>query len=326
MSAEVESMAYAGEVPWHGLGKQVEPWLPTGEAIKAAGVDWGVTTEPIYERFVGGEGEGDGATRFYDYRPIDRYMRTVRSTDNRTLGIVRSKYVPIQNTNVFDWFNEFIEHRLAYIEAAGSLRGGRIVWCLARVNMEAVTPVDGDEIRPYLLLSNSHDGTKAARVGFTEIRVVCMNTLMAAHGVEDSDLIRVLHKGDATERLENTRNAFMELYQGTQKRAVTYAKLAVTKITMTKLDEYIAAVFNIKPRDDGQTGRGRGLVEKVRARFFEELDRSGMTWWSAYNAVTAYLSHDAGRTDDSRYEALWFGQGGKKLTSALALAVAMAGV
>ena len=317
VSHEVESMIYTGETPWHGIGKSVEPWLPVNEAIEAAGVDWTVDLEPVYASTA-----SPGSEYPSSFEAINGYMRTVRSTDRNTLGIVKSKYMPIQNIDTFNWFNEFIEERLAYIEAAGSLRGGRIVWLLARINRDAVSPIDGDELRPYILLSNSHDGTKAARVGFTEVRVVCMNTMIAAHSGDDSELVRILHKGDAKERLEAARTAFDTVYLDMVDRAQVYAGLAATKITMGKLDEYISAVFNIKPRNERK--RGGGVLDDVRANFFVELDRSGMNWWSAFNAVTAYLSHDAARNADNRYSSLWFGVNAKKLTSALAVAVAMA--
>ena len=46
MAHKVETMAYAGEVPWHGLGTKVEDNLTPAEMMKAAGLDWTVSKRP----------------------------------------------------------------------------------------------------------------------------------------------------------------------------------------------------------------------------------------------------------------------------------------
>ena len=316
-------MVYAGETPWHGLGAQIEPWLPVEDAIRAAGVDWTVELLPVYGCNPVDPASGD-PLQHVTYDQIDGYQRTVRSSDNHTLGIVKSRYTPIQNAQGFLWFNDLIEARLAYIESMGSLKGGRIVWGLARVNMDAVSPISGDELRPYLLVSNSHDGTKAGRLGFTEVRVICWNTLSAAHDSDTSDLIRVLHNGKAEEKIDLFREAVLGLYSGLEDRATVYAKLATMPVTFGNLERYTCAVLNIKPKDERK--RTPKAIELVRDHFITEVDRVGMNWWAAFNAITAYLSHDSGRSADGRYAELWFGVGAKKLTAALTIAVAMSGV
>ena len=48
MVAAVETMAYAGELPWHGLGTKVPQDLSTNEFIKQAGLNWTVSKRPLY--------------------------------------------------------------------------------------------------------------------------------------------------------------------------------------------------------------------------------------------------------------------------------------
>ena len=48
MAHEVETMAYAGQVPWHGLGKQVDNNMSPDEMLKAAQIDWTVSKRPAY--------------------------------------------------------------------------------------------------------------------------------------------------------------------------------------------------------------------------------------------------------------------------------------
>ena len=44
----VASMAYAGEVPWHGLGKKVLPDLTPEQMLEEANLDWTVSKVPAY--------------------------------------------------------------------------------------------------------------------------------------------------------------------------------------------------------------------------------------------------------------------------------------
>lgn len=48
MSANVESMFYTREKPWHGMGTPVETAPTSGEALRLAGLDWTVVSEPVF--------------------------------------------------------------------------------------------------------------------------------------------------------------------------------------------------------------------------------------------------------------------------------------
>jgi phage/plasmid-like protein (TIGR03299 family) len=98
--------------------------------------------------------------------------------------------MPLQNDQAFQFFDPFVSSGLVTLETAGSLREGKRVWILARIAENSDVGIVGDDIvRKYLLLSNSHDGTTAVRVGFTPIRVVCANTLAMAVRNGQSQLI-----------------------------------------------------------------------------------------------------------------------------------------
>ena len=47
MSANVETMFYAREAPWHGLGVRVEDALSSKEALEKSGLNWRVLQRPI---------------------------------------------------------------------------------------------------------------------------------------------------------------------------------------------------------------------------------------------------------------------------------------
>ena len=167
MPANIESMFYVRETPWHGLGVRVEEALTSQEAIKAAGLDWNVIQKPIYTSDFHGS----------DKQLIPNYKANIRETDNHILGVVSDRYKVVQNDEAFAFTDTLIGEGVRY-ETAGALHGGRKVWVLARLPNQ-YTIMD-EQIEPYLVFSNSHDGSGAIKVCMTPIRVVCQNTLNLA--------------------------------------------------------------------------------------------------------------------------------------------------
>ena len=162
MAADVETMFYTREKPWHGLGTRVEGAPSSGDALRFAGLDWRVVQEPI--RTESGEA-------------IPGWKANVRDSDRRVLGVVTDRYRIIQNSEAFAFTDALLGSGVRY-ETAGSLQGGRKVWLLARLPREYI--ISGERISPYLVFSNTHDGSGAVRVALTPIRVVCNNTLNLA--------------------------------------------------------------------------------------------------------------------------------------------------
>ena len=162
MAANVESMFYTRTKPWHGLGVQVQEAPESKDALRLAGLDWKVYQREVYT---------DSGIR------IDGYRANVRNTDNRVLGVVTERYKIVQNEEAFAFTDALLGKGVRY-ETAGSLQDGRKVWLLARLPKEYI--ISGEQISPYLVFSNSHDGSAAVRVALTPIRVVCNNTLNLA--------------------------------------------------------------------------------------------------------------------------------------------------
>ena len=183
MAHEVETMAYAGQVPWHGLGKQVDGDMSPEQMLKAAQIDWTVSKRPAYTvdkpncwNIVDPTGEAGFL------RCPDNYF-LVRDSDNKILSPCGEGYVPFQNSEVMDFFKKFTEAGSMTMETAGSLKEGKDIWGLAKLKDEFAL-AGGDEVGGYLLLNNSHQVGKAMTVMFTPIRVVCNNTLTMALNAE----------------------------------------------------------------------------------------------------------------------------------------------
>ena len=149
MAANVESMFYVRTAPWHGLGTRVIEAPASKDALKLAGLDWQVVQEPIYT----------GADK---KEIIECYKATVRDSDRSVLGVVTDRYKIVQNEEAFAFTDELLGEGVRY-ETAGSLSGGRKVWLLAHLPHEYI--ISGERISPYLVFSNSHNGSGAIKAG-----------------------------------------------------------------------------------------------------------------------------------------------------------------
>lgn len=228
MAHEVENIMYVGEAPWHKLGRKFEVPPSLEEALVAAGLNWTVSTEPLFS----GSGEEVEA------------LLTRRSSDKSILGVVGPNYTPLQNTEAFEFFRPFIDEKAAAIETAGSLRQGKRVWVLAKINRDPMVIKGSDVVEKYVLLSNSHDGTLAVRVGFTPVRVVCNNTLTMAINSEASKLIRIKHTKNVVSNLESVQEIMNLADSEFEATAEQYRLLTMKDINSKDLEKYVKLVFN----------------------------------------------------------------------------------
>lgn len=183
------SMFYSGEVPWHGLGTKLEHPATSSEAITAAGLDYVVATKSL-----------KAVLRTKQYVDVENHFATIRIDTGAVLGIVGSRYNPIQNHEAFAFFDSLVGSDEAMYHSAGSLGRGERIWLLAK--LPGCIKVHGEDIvEKYLLLTNSHDGSMLVRAKLTPIRVVCQNTLTAAlEGPEEE--VRIRHTPSACSRIE----------------------------------------------------------------------------------------------------------------------------
>jgi phage/plasmid-like protein (TIGR03299 family) len=310
MAHQVESMMYTGQVPWHGLGKFLNAPPTIAAGIAAAGLDWSVALEPLQ-------------LAAPDGRKVDHFA-TVRQSDRSILGVVGPHYRPLQNAESFAWFQPFLDSGELELHTAGSLQAGRKVWVLAKFVRPGMEIAEGDTVKKYLLLSNSHDGTQSVRVGFTPIRVVCANTLSLAHRDNASQLLRVAHTKSVKVTLDQIRDVVNTANQCFEATAEQYRKLARAKINRTDLRRYIRKVFDVA-EDEKVSTRQQNIFDTIE-RYFDtgrgaKIPSIKGTAWVAYNAVNEYLAYEAGRNQDSRLNALWFGAGAQTDRRALELAI-----
>jgi len=313
MAHLVESLMYVGKTPWHGLGTPIpeDKQLSVREAIVAAKLDWQVELRPLYT-----ENPGGGAKSGI----LDHYA-VCRTSDNAFLGLVGPDYVPLQNEEVLEWFQPFLDSGSATLETAGSLNGGRQVWALAKIRDDKMDVGKDDPVAHYILLSNAHDGSISVRVGFTPIRVVCNNTLTLAHYSKASQLLRVRHTSGLHYNLELIREIMNVAGREFSATVAQYRRLQKRGIDSSGLERYVRVVFSL-PEDKG----GKELIPNI-IYLFENgrgSKEAGRTYWGAYNAVTEYLNYFRGRTQDNTLGSLWFGESTRISRQALTTALKMA--
>lgn len=273
MAANVETMFYVREKPWHGLGTMVAEAPTSADALRLAGLDWRIESRPVFSE-TGIE--------------IPGYYANTRTSDNKVLGIVGSKYQIVQNQDAFDFTDSLIGEGVRY-ETAGSLRGGRTIWLLGKMPDRYIA---GDKFEPYICFTNTHDGTGAVRACMTPVRVVCNNTLnMALDGAQRK--WSTIHRGNISMKLEEARQT-LELADVYLKRLDEEAdRLANEKMTEGQLMETLEKMF---PVDEDASERAKRTAEKSKEEIIICTMRPDLaaflgTKWGFLNAVSDYVGH-----------------------------------
>jgi phage/plasmid-like protein (TIGR03299 family) len=305
--------AFVGEVPWHGLGQQLDANADMETWRKAAGMDW--TIEQTECQFTPASGNTTIIPeRFVQYR----------SDNNLPLSVVSARYKPVQPAQVLDFFNDLVAENGFRLHTAGTLFGGKRLWALAETGKFGEVS-KGDNVGGYLLLSTSCDRSLATTARFTTIRVVCNNTLSFAtknnenmvsfnHLTEFNHEIIKAKLGSAVESF----GAFMDVAKELKKQKITtaYAAEFVKKLVLT----------NAQLRDDNYDFTKNRGYRKIMDLFQLEavgIEYAGQTKWGMLNAVTEYFDHHhPARTPDARLNNTWFGGGDSMKSDALRLLTA----
>lgn len=301
-----DRMAFVDEVPWHGLGKAVAANVAAAEMIEAAGLAWKVRVEPAP-----GARVVDQKRKTYDRHLIIR-DRTAGEAKDPVLGLVGRRYVPLQNSEAFSFFEPFIRNGWATFHTAGALGNGERVWVLAKL-VGQITVARGDKIDKFLLLSNTHDGTGAVAIRFTPIRVVCQNTLNWAEKGGTS-VISVRHTKNIGDNLKKAQAT--ELKRVIDKvfadAETLFDQMAARPLKADGIDEFLDLVF---PRTDKQ--KKADQEPESWTRVHAVLDDGTITppttrntLWGLYNAIVRAEDFRKARQDASgRLERVWFGSG-----------------
>lgn len=275
MAANVETMFSVRERPWHGLGTVVESAPSSKEALELAGLDWQVHQKDISVLWG---------------RTIPGYKANVRDTDGVVLGVVTDKYRVVQNEDAFAFTDELLGEGVKY-ETAGSLNGGKKVWILARLPREYV--ISGERISPYLVFSNTHDGSGAIRVAITPIRVVCNNTLNLALARAERSF-SMIHTGNINEKFEEAKKTLFMADTYMEELGKEFERLRSIKVSDAQVEEYVNMLI---PLDEDATAtqikNARTLRNDILTRYFDAPDLKvlGKNAYRFVNAASDFATH-----------------------------------
>ena len=286
MSANVESMFYVREKPWHGLGTMVAEAPDSTAALRLAGLDWNVIQKDIMTA------GGNSA--------IPGFKANVRDTDGSVLGIVTDRYRVVQNAEAFSFTDALLGEGVRY-ETAGSLQGGRRTWILARLPHQYI--INGEEISPYLVFMNAHDGSGAIKAAMTPVRVVCQNTLNLALSTAKRSW-SFNHVGDINGKLDEARDTLLYAGQYMAELGKTFGKLGRIKLSDGKVTEFISAL--IPDADGGSTQQRRNIwkmQEDLKARYYDAPDLADIekNGYRFINAVSDFATHSKPLREHANY-------------------------
>lgn len=314
MAHLIDSMAYTGQTPWHGLGNVLPPQQSLDVWLQAAGMDWTIEQSDV----------------LYQGAPDNPILHTYpdskvlyRSDTLAPLSVVSQRYNVVQPHEVLHFYQDLVEAGGFELETAGSLKGGRKLWALAKTGQDLMLK-GGDLVKSYLLLATSCDGTLCTTAQFTSVRVVCNNTLQVAVG-NQTGAIKVPHSTqfDATAVKQalglgvSQWDHFGQYAKELSQRPVApqEALRFFSDLLAQPLDEEsIVLTRSVQRLYELYQGAGMGA----------ELVSSHNTAWGLVNAVTEYVDHHRRtRSQDHRLDSAWFGQGAQLKSRALAQAITL---
>ena len=321
MAHLIDSMAYAGETPWHELGNALPAKQPIEVWAEKAGMDWQILETPVC--FMAEKAGSLGSIKTFPEQKV-----LYRSDSHKPLSVVSDRYQVVQPREVLEFYRDLTEISGYELETAGVLKEGRKFWALARTGKETVLK-GNDCVKGYLLLATSCDGTLATTATPTTIRVVCNNTLsIALNGATSA--IKVPHRTSFdAQAVKKQLGVAVSQWDGFMYRMRTLSERKV------KSHEALNYFLRVLCNSDTAQDTGRGLVneralKKVQAMYEghgrgAELDAAKGTAWGLLCSITEYVDHEKrSRGPEYRLDSAWFGQGAvlkqRALDEALALA------
>lgn len=303
---EFDNMVSVHEKPWHGLGIILPDYLPPLEIQKQAGLTWAVAKQPVY--IVDADGK---------QIPVEGNYAITRTDNNYPLGVVGNTYEPYQNDEMFQFIDAFCQTTGSKVETAGSLRNGRIVWALS--NIGNVEYVKNDPVSQYFLFKNSFNGTSPVEICFTDVRVVCNNTLtMALRGA--SNVWRIKHCTSMQGQIDAVKMALTAQSKNSQALHEVMEKMAKSQISAAEMEQAVRQIIlgNTEKKEDEISKQANTAIEKVL-----ELNETGAgtdikgvrgTVYGLLNAFTEYADHykglrkTQGRSEEEvRFESIMMG-------------------
>lgn len=268
---------------WDGLGRDVSEAQSAREVCKLAGLDYLVRTEKIFTSD-GNEIPNMVATRRYDVFGDVEVPSTV-------YGAVTNRYVPIQNTEGFEFIDALFSENGFCVETAGQFDNGKIVWIEAKLPQRVMV---GEKMMPYLVFTNRHDGKGSVRVFLTATRVVCSNTLnYAIKGARDRTF-SVKHTSSSVYRLQQAKGILHHYNEYLDALSQKIEQQKRCLIEEKHVDNMLSLMFPFKEEDTARV-KETAMRQRNEVRYMyqtiDDLDGYENSGFRFVNAVSDWATH-----------------------------------
>jgi phage/plasmid-like protein (TIGR03299 family) len=230
-----------------------------------------------------------------------------RNDNNEWLGTVGKRYEPYQNHKLVSNMVDITSAVDLDVTRGGVLSKGKKVFLQAKLPDDIV---GNSGIKRWLTTTNSHDGTSAITLGYSNMVIACSNSFHAAS--KGSNRFRHTINADANIQ-DNVKQIQLTLANEMQ-LIETFKAMQATTIKDEAVDKTVRALFGIgldTMQDDIST-RKRNQVETFSNNLVTEINTHGKTMWSLFNAVTRYTNHEiAPQEEDAKNNFLMNGGGFK---------------
>ncbi|HGW4639273.1 TPA: DUF932 domain-containing protein [Acinetobacter baumannii] len=329
MAHQVETMAFVGQTPWHGLGNQLTRNQPIEVWAEQAGMNWKIESSNV--SYMAKNERGQSIIMPYEDQRV-----LYRSDTHEPLSVVSQRYQEVQPMEILNFYKDLTEQSGFELETAGVLKGGRKFWALARTGQSA--SLKGKDVsNGYILLATACDGTLATTAQFTSVRVVCNNTLSIVIKGQNSGegVVKVPHstKFDADKikqqlgiSIKSWDEHMYEMKQlsqrkVTQQEAAAFFDAVFNNTTMSATDQeesiiqyYLKAASMDKKSNSKSEQNGRAM-SKVMEMFNgqgrgAELSSAKDTAYGLLCSITEFVDHERrAMSRDHRLNSAWFGMG-----------------
>jgi phage/plasmid-like protein (TIGR03299 family) len=319
------------EKAWHGLGKIVDHYPTSAEAIKYAGLDYTVEKRNLFTYDTENQQADPDTEIKIPEIEIPDFFATVRTDNDTVLGVVGKEYEVVQNIEAFSFFDSIVGGDGIGYETAGALGKGERIFITAK--LPGYIKVGNDDLtEQYLFLTTSHDGFGSITAAFTPVRVVCNNTLNAALR-NCSSSIKIPHRHGVKERLEQAHQLMgitNKLSTELEEIFNQWARMKVTDPELKKLIQ-LSMVPNKEVYNNIQAGKEDELstcFKNISDNAFayamthpsQQMHTTKGTLFGAYNVVTGYFQNVRNyKNEEARLKSILFGNGLSKTQKAFNL-------
>jgi len=320
------------EKAWHGLGKIVQDYPTSKEALQFAGLDFTVEKRPLFTYDTENQqADRDNTDIVIPEIYVPNFYATVRTDTDTPLGIVGKDYRVVQNIDAFSFFDSIVGGDGIMYETAGALGKGERIFITAKLP-DYIKVGSDDLIEKYLFLTTSHDGYGSITAAFTPTRIVCNNTLNAALQ-NCTNTIKIRHTANAEDRLKEAHKVMgitNKLSQELDTIFNQWAKVRITDGEVRKLIQ-LAMVPNkevLRNLQSEQYDELSSCYRNMCDAVFEYSERSPSqqlattkgTLFGAYNAVTGYFQNVRNyKNEEAKFKSIMFGTGQSRTQAAFDL-------